>query len=138
MFALTRPSTGATVSVPNLQGMDEKTAQTEANQSGLLVSYSQRTADDPAGKIVSQSPKSGYFLGRGGTVKLVVSKGPPPVVVPNLIDMNRDKAIATLRGLGLKAKVVQGAVTPLNRVYSQDPPAGSKVPQGSTVTIRII
>ena len=39
VFALTRPSTGATVTVPNLQGMTEDAAQTEANQSGLLVSY---------------------------------------------------------------------------------------------------
>ena len=38
----------------------------------------------------------------------------------------------------LAAKVVEGAATPLDRVYSQDPPAGTKVPRGSTVTIRII
>ena len=67
-----------------------------------------------------------------------MSKGPPPVTVPNLIDMNRDKAVSTLQGLGLKAKVIAGAATPLDRVYSQDPPAGTKIPRGSTVTIRII
>lgn len=85
VFALTRPSTGATVSVPNLQGMDQASAQTRANRSGLLVSYSRRTADDPAGKIVSQSPNAGFFLGRGGTVKLVVSKGPKPVKLPAVL-----------------------------------------------------
>ena len=36
-FAVTGPSTGATVTVPNLQGVDEKAAQTRANESGLLV-----------------------------------------------------------------------------------------------------
>ena len=45
----------------------------------------QRTADDPAGLIVSQSPKPGFFLGRGGTVKLVVSKGPKPVPLPGVV-----------------------------------------------------
>jgi beta-lactam-binding protein with PASTA domain/tRNA A-37 threonylcarbamoyl transferase component Bud32 len=85
VFALTRPANGATVTVPNLQGMNEKTAQTRANQSGLLVAFDERTADDPAGMIVSQHPASGLFLGRGGTVKLVVSKGPKPVKLPDVI-----------------------------------------------------
>ena len=40
--------------------------------------------------------------------------------------------------LGLKPKVVAGAATPLNRVYSQDPAPGTEIPKGSTVTIRII
>jgi serine/threonine-protein kinase len=83
-------------------------------------------------------PKAGTIVDSGSKVALVVSKGPPPVPVPNLIDMNKDKAIATLRNLGLKAKVVQGAATPLNRVYSQDPKAGTEIPKGSTVTIRVI
>ncbi|MGZ4734497.1 MAG: protein kinase domain-containing protein [Acidimicrobiia bacterium] len=85
VFALTRPSTGKTVTVPNLQGVSEKTAQTRATDSGLLVAFDQRTADDPPGMIVSQSPKAGLFLGRGGTVKLVVSTGPKPVRLPVVI-----------------------------------------------------
>ncbi|MFM1917425.1 MAG: hypothetical protein RJB01_940, partial [Actinomycetota bacterium] len=40
--------------------------------------------------------------------------------------------------LGLKAKVEAGDFTPLNRVISQVPSAGSEVPKGSTVTLRII
>jgi beta-lactam-binding protein with PASTA domain len=58
--------------------------------------------------------------------------------VPNLVDVPRDRAIATLRGLGLRPKVVEGDFSPLNRVISQTPSAGSSVPKGSTVTIRII
>jgi serine/threonine-protein kinase len=65
--------------------MTEDVAQREANRSGLLVSSTERTADDPAGLIVSQTPKSGFFLGRGGTVKLVVSKGPKPVKLPPVL-----------------------------------------------------
>ena len=67
-----------------------------------------------------------------------MSKGPPPVTVPNLIDMPRQKAITTLQRLGLRPNVVEGDFSPLNRVISQDPSPGTEIPKGSTVTIRII
>jgi serine/threonine-protein kinase len=85
VFALTRPQAGATVAVPNLQGLTEQTAQTAANRSGLLVRFSRRTADDPAGTVMGQTPESGFFLGRGGTVDLVISEGPKPVPLPDVL-----------------------------------------------------
>ena len=97
VFALTRPSAGATVTVPILQGMTEDSAQTLANQKGLLVSFDSRTADDPAGLIVSQSPKPGFFLGRGDSVRLVVSKGPKPVPLPGVVGKPFPDAIAALQ-----------------------------------------
>jgi serine/threonine-protein kinase len=96
VFALTRPSAGPTITVPNLQGIDEKAAQDKATLAGLFVSYSRRTADDPAGMIVSQDPKAGYFLGRGDTVKLVVSKGPKPVKLPPVLMRSAAEAQAML------------------------------------------
>ena len=96
VFALTRPQTGATVTVPNLQGMTEQAAQTKANRSGLLVRFSKRTADDPAGLVMGQHPGSGYFLGRGGTVNLVISKGPKPVPLPDVVGKPAAEAQAAL------------------------------------------
>ena len=52
--------------------------------------------------------------------------------------MRRSEAVAALRKLGLKVKVIAGQATPLNRVYSQNPAAGTEVPKGSTVTISVI
>ena len=71
-------------------------------------------------------------------MSIVTSKGPPPVTVPNLIDSPKSRAISDLRRLGLKARVLEAEATPLDRVYSQDPPAGTQIPKGSAVTIRII
>ena len=59
-------------------------------------------------------------------------------MVPKLIDMRRKDAIAALTRLGLKAKVISGQATPLNRVYAQNPAAGTQIPKGSTVTISVI
>jgi beta-lactam-binding protein with PASTA domain len=52
--------------------------------------------------------------------------------------MPRRKAIAELQKLGLRVNVQVGEVAPLNRVISQSPAAGTELPKGSTVTIRII
>jgi eukaryotic-like serine/threonine-protein kinase len=137
VFALTRPQPGATVTVPNLQGMKEAVAQTKANQSGLLVSSTERTADDPAGMVVSQKPKSGYFLGRGGTVKLVVSKGPEPVALPVVAGKPAAEAAAALtQALFVPVQVNQfNETVPKGAAVGTDP-AGKAAPD-SQVTLVI-
>ena len=127
------------VPVPDLVGRKAGPAKNALADGGLRVDVSEKFSESIAKNVViSQKPKAGTIVDSGSKVALVVSKGPPPVTVPNLIDMNKNKAIAALRNLGLKANVVQGAATPLNRVYSQDPKAGAQVPKGSSVTIRVI
>lgn len=111
----------------------------ELEERGLIVSAVERFSEKIAeGRVMGQSPAPGTTVLAGSSLELLVSKGPPPVVVPNLIDMRRKAAVAELEKLGLKAKVEAGDFTPLNRVISQVPAAGSEVPKGSTVTIRII
>jgi beta-lactam-binding protein with PASTA domain len=60
------------------------------------------------------------------------------VEVPYLIDMPRDDAVYLLQSLGLNVEVNEPPITPLDRVISQDPAAGTMIPAGSTVTITII
>lgn len=127
------------VPVPELVGQKVATAKGRLADAGLKVDSSQKFSETvPDNVVISVKPKAGTVVDSGSRVSIIVSKGPPPVPVPNLIDMPKDKAVATLQGLGLRAKVVQGAATPLDRVYSQDPAPGASIPKGSTVTIRII
>lgn len=106
---------------------------------GLVVSVIERFSEKiELGRVIGQSPAPGTTIPFGSTVELLVSKGPPPVVVPNLIDRRRKAAVAALEDLGLRVNVEAGEFTPLNRVISQVPAAGTEVPKGSTVTIRII
>jgi beta-lactam-binding protein with PASTA domain len=137
VYALTRPSAGATVTVPILQGMTEDQAQTVANQRGLLVSYDSATADDPAGLIISQSPKPGFFLARGDSVRLVVSKGPKPVSLPAVVGTPFPEAQAALE----QAKFVVAVGRQFDENVPKDAviatePAG-KAPPDSTVKILI-
>lgn len=127
------------VKLPALAGVEvsEATAQLEA--AGLVVTSTEEFSTEyAAGLVVSSSPGKGERVPVGSTVALVVSKGPPPVEVPYLIDMKRDDAVYVLQNLGLNVEINEPPFTPLNRVISQDPPSGTLVPVGSTVTITII
>lgn len=127
------------VPVPDVEGKRATNAKAQLTEAGLKVETRQRFSEKVKdGVVISVRPTAGTVVDSGSTVTMVVSKGPPPVEVPNLIDMPRDRAIATLRGLGLRPKVVEGDFSPLNRVISQSPGAGTSIPKGSTVTIRII
>ena len=127
------------VKLPGLAGVEvaEATAQLEA--AGLVVTTTEEFSTEYAsGLVVSSTPAKGERVPVGSTVALVVSKGPPPVEVPYLIDMKRDDAVYTLQQLGLNVEINEPPFTPLNRVISQDPAAGTLIPVGSTVTITII
>lgn len=127
------------VPIPDLVGRKITAAKALLAKLDLKADITEKFSEEvPDGGVISVRPNVGTVVDAGSRITLVVSKGPPPVTVPRLIDVPKDKAIATLQGLGLKVKVVEGEFSPLNRVISQDPPGGTEVPKGTTVTIRII
>jgi serine/threonine-protein kinase len=128
------------VAVPDVTGRKLGNANRTLASAGLTstTASEQYSETAKAGVVLSQNPRPGTTVNSGTAVSIVVSKGPPPVTVPKLIDMPTARAVATLKKLGLVPRVLKGAATPLNRVYSQDPAPNTDVPKGSTVTIRII
>jgi serine/threonine-protein kinase len=67
-------------------------------------------------------------------VTVVVSEGPQPVVIPDLVSRSVAAATSALQALGLQ---VGGPYGPAGagRVLSTDPAAGTAVKPGSTVYI---
>ena len=109
---------------------------------GLVVDASNEEYSDtvPAGYIITQDPTSGPLY-KGDKVTLIVSKGPEMVQIPRdgVIAAGVDAAKATLEGLGFVVKVEQAPdYLGLGFVKNTDPPAGSSVPKGSTITLFII
>lgn len=129
----------APVKVPNLNGQTESAARSQLAELGLKIESvaEEESASVPKGSVIGTSPKQGTTLHRGDSLELIVSTGPPPVEMPNVVDQPRAEAIAQLEALGLKVRIDEGIVTPLNRVYSQDPPPGTDVPVGDTVTLSV-
>ncbi|MEK9665395.1 MAG: Stk1 family PASTA domain-containing Ser/Thr kinase [Candidatus Nanopelagicales bacterium] len=127
------------VKIPGLAGtpVDEARALLEAD--GLVVTVTEDFSSEYAADLViSSTPGKGEKVNVGSTVELLVSKGPPPVEVPYLVDMLKQDAIDTLVYLGFNVDVNEPPITPLGRVISQDPAGGTLLPYGSTVTITII
>ncbi len=94
----------------------------------------------PEGKVLKVSPEPGSPVQMGATVSYGVSKGAPPVQIPNLAGMTRDAAFAELRRVGLdpfeKGQEFSQDVE-AGRVVSADPAVGQKVPKGSRVGVVI-
>ena len=127
------------VRLANYAGSPADEVRTELEAAGLVVTTTEDFSTEYAeGLVISTTPGKGERVPVGGSVALVVSKGPPPVEVPYLIDMKRDDAVYVLQQRGLNVEINEPPFTPLNRVISQDPAAGTVVPYGSTVTITII
>jgi serine/threonine-protein kinase len=76
----------------------------------------------------------------GDTVVIVVSLGPAPVEVPNLVGMNQVQATAALAERGLEIAVGTQPVADAAQdglVIRQDPTAGEMLLPGTTVNVTI-
>lgn len=128
----------APVPVPEVLGAAEADARAALESLGLVVERGEDFSEQfGAGTVMALNPPVGQVVAKGSTVTMTVSKGPPPVVVPNVVDLRREDAVRELEAKGFRVQVNAGIITPLNRVYSQDPPPGETRPKGSTVTISI-
>lgn len=123
--------------VPTLAGKDLGTAQQRLSELHLTSSTTQAYSSSiGVGEVVSSDPAPGASLRRDTVVHLVVSKGPPPVKVPDLTRGSAEEAKQTLTSLGLKATVTQAydKTVAEGDVISQNPTDGT-LTRGSTVAL---
>ena len=83
-----------------------------------------------------RQPPSGAFGARTATLVVRVVVG-APVTVPDLVDLSGEAAGRILGEVGL-VPAFTGATSPPNHVGLQSPAAGSVVPPGTTVTVRLL
>ncbi|MDR7566763.1 MAG: PASTA domain-containing protein [Armatimonadota bacterium] len=94
----------------------------------------------PSGTVIAQEPAAQARVPRASPVNLVVSKGPEPVQVPDLVGLTLDEARAQLAPLGLSLERVRYAPradAPPGTVVEQTPPPGATVRRGSGITVLI-
>jgi beta-lactam-binding protein with PASTA domain len=134
---LARSAAGGTVAAPQLVGLTQDEAAARASKAGLVVDVQLRDVDDPAGRVISQSPAAGAFLDDGGKVRLVISRGPPPVAVPNVVGQPADQATLALiaAGFAVDAKHDYDENLAAGIVIRTDPPANEKHAPESTVAL---
>ncbi|WP_433649683.1 Stk1 family PASTA domain-containing Ser/Thr kinase [Micromonospora zamorensis] len=122
----------APVSVPNLVGKSLTEARTTLAQLNLVLVPTYKDSDKPRDEILGQSPADGAGVEKGTQVKLDVSKGPPAIVVPRVIDLPCQQAKQALESQGFPVTVV---VNPNAVVRIQVPGENSQVPPGTPVTL---
>jgi len=91
------------------------------------------------GTLLRTDPPAGTQLRRGAMVRLVVSRGPAPVPVPDLTGMTQDRAVAALAAARLAPQLVPvfDDRVPAGRVVGQGTPPGAQAQPGSPVVVRV-
>ena len=128
--------------VPSFIGMDYAQVQNNREYTGMYLFYVTEEYSDtaPAGQIIRQEPDADTVLKAGETIRLVVSKGPEMVEMPNIIGFTQDGAIQELESRGLKPScfmVVNDGSLVAGCVVSCSADAGEKVEAGSVITVYI-
>ncbi len=125
--------------VPNLVGRSVDDARATLARLGLTLTISDRIENDsiPANMIASQNPDPDSTVSPKSTVSVIVSTGPQPVPVPNVVGQDPDQARATLQDAGFDVALTYD-IEPANaqqKVAVQNPSAGTKAKKGTKVQI---
>ena len=92
----------------------------------------------PKGTVIAQNPAPNAELPIRSTVRLVVSRGPRPVAVPDLVTQSLNDATNAVGKLGLRLeigeRVTSDNIAP-DIVASQNPPPGAELAPGGTITV---
>ena len=132
-------SRGKAINAPDFAGKKVSAARGEAKQIRLAVETESSEYSDTVKKgcVISQDPAAGTECEEGQVIKVVKSRGPEQVSVPETSGLSEDKAKKKLDEAGLKAAVSYGYSSAVSsgKVISQDHTSGSKVDKGSTVAI---
>ena len=106
------------VSVPDVVNLTQAAATSAITGADLIVGTisNASSATVPAGSVISQDPIAGTQVASGSAVNLVVSTGPPPVSVPNVVNLTQAAATSAITG----ANLIVGTVT--TRRVRRSPP----------------
>jgi serine/threonine-protein kinase len=125
--------------VPIVAGLPQDQASAALEQAQLAVGRITPGYDEqvPSGSVVSAASPAGSRRETGTPIDLVVSQGPAPRTVPQLVGTKRDDAVAALESLGLVAQVDGEYSEEVDEgvVLSVEPAAGGQVARGATVQV---
>ena len=130
------------IAVPEVTGLAVSEATEILRDAGLRAQIRLVPSNEPAGRVLEQSPGPGIDVAEDSVVRLDVAEARQPAVervdVPDTVGTNVADARARLRDLGLRVRVLRVvAADPAGTVVRQSPQAGARVREGATVTLRV-
>jgi beta-lactam-binding protein with PASTA domain/tRNA A-37 threonylcarbamoyl transferase component Bud32 len=128
------------VQVPDVVGKSQEQATSILQQAGFTVNVTQQNSNNVTqGSVITTNPPPGTTVGQGSAVQIVVSSGKQQVQVPSVVGQSPSAAGQTLGQLGLQVRQSSepSSTVPAGEVTRTDPPAGTTVAIGSTVTVYV-
>jgi eukaryotic-like serine/threonine-protein kinase len=126
------------VTVPNVVGEDETTAQNKLQALGLNAQFNTVQSTKPANTVVRQHPAGGTRVSPNSTVVLGVSGG--GTTVQSVIGDPVATAKNILQGQGFQVNEVEQpgpSTAAVGTVYAQNPQGGATAAPGATITIYV-
>ena len=127
--------------VPDLATLDEAGARRVIEGAGHVVGTVTPTFSETVAEgLVVDWTRKGESPPKGATVDLVVSAGPEPRELPNLVGATFDEAVAALAALDLEPARVDAFNDDdgtAGRVVGTSPGSGEQVTRGATVTVTV-
>lgn len=128
------------VTVPSLEGLTEEEAAAALEDADLrLGEVTEESSEEvEEGLVIDQDPSPDDRVDIRSVVDIVVSSGPELVVVPGVVGLSEEDAIAELDGVGLDASSEFGpSDEPEGTVFDQSPDEGAEVEPGTSVIIAV-
>lgn len=130
------------VVVPELPGHSKDEAAKLLDDARLRLGAvtEEYSAQVEAGRIVSCTPRSGSSVNHSSAVAVVVSKGPRPATVPDVVGKTRAEAEAALKEAGLvlgQVVEVSSDTVESGKVVSSTPAAATEVLEGDPVDLSV-
>ena len=131
---------GCPVTVPNVVGQTASATQTTLIDAGLHIEGITNACSNTVAvdSVISQNPAAGQEAAYGSGVALVLSNGPCPVTVPNVVGRPQGEAGGDLSGAGLHSGTITlqcSNTMASGLVISQNPAAGQQAPADSAVAL---
>ena len=129
----------ARTKVPELRGLPRGGVEARARRTHVRPAFSTHYSQTAAGIAIAQHPAAGTSVAAGSSVGVVLSAGPPPVSVPDVVGRPSASAERALAGTGLHYDVTLVAApgSQADTVMRQSPRPPATVPHGSTVALSV-
>jgi beta-lactam-binding protein with PASTA domain len=127
--------------VPSLVGQVQADAESALRAAALAVGQvSEQASDQPRGTVLKLHPDAGEVLPAGTNVDLVLSGGPAMLSLPDVVGRELNEAKIMLGQLGVPVAPVEydsSSNLPRGAIIAQSPAAGSILPPGTSLVLRV-
>lgn len=126
--------------VPDVLGLSRNQAETALQRAGFRTQLALVDAEADVGEVVATEPEPGTPLRLPSTIRMLVSAGPPRVLVPDVVTRSLAETRAVLERLGLQLGVVVRDSTSLaapGTVIAQSPDPGVVVDRATGIVVTV-